>query len=75
MVGVIIPTYKAKDVLPHALDSLVAQTKRMFIVCISIDGDDEDYSEIIEEYKRRGLKICVIRIMITFNCFSFIYLR
>lgn len=61
MVGVIIPVWKAKDVLPHALDSLVAQTKRMFLVCISIDGDDEDYSEIIEEYKRRGLKICVIR--------------
>lgn len=61
MVGVIIPTYKAKEVLPHALDSLVAQTKRLFIVCISIDGDDEDYNEIIEEYRRRGLKICVIR--------------
>lgn len=61
MVGVIIPTYKAKKVLPHALDSLVAQTKKMFLVCISIDGDDEDYTKIIEEYKRRGLKIITIR--------------
>ena len=61
MVGVIIPTYKAKDVLPHALDSLVAQTKKMFLVCISVDGDDEDYSEIVKEYTRRGLKIKLIR--------------
>ena len=61
MVGVIIPTYKAKKVLPHALDSLVAQTKKMFLVCISIDGEDEAYTKIIEEYKRRGLKIITIR--------------
>lgn len=33
----------------------------MFLVCLSIDGDDEDYSEIVEEYTRRGLKIKVIR--------------
>ena len=55
-----IPVYKARDTLPNALDSLVAQTKKMFLVCLSIDGDGEDYSDIIEEYKRRGLHIRVI---------------
>lgn len=29
----------------------------MFIVTISQDGDGEDYSDIIQEYRRRGLKI------------------
>lgn len=57
MVDVIIPTYKARETLPKALDSLVAQTKKMFIVTIVQDCDGEDYSDIIEEYKRRGLQI------------------
>lgn len=57
MVDVIIPTYKARETLPKALDSLVAQTKKMFIVTIVQDCDGEDYSDIIEEYKRRGLVI------------------
>lgn len=60
MTEVGIPVYKARDTLPNALDSLVAQTKKMFLVCLSIDGDGEDYSDIIEEYKRRGLHIRVI---------------
>lgn len=57
MVDVIIPTYKARETLPKALDSLVAQTKKMFIVTIVQDCDHEDYTDIIEEYKRRGLQI------------------
>lgn len=32
----------------------------MFFVCLSIDCDGEDYSDIIEEYRRRGLHIRVI---------------
>lgn len=60
MIEVGIPVYKAKETLPKALDSLLAQTKEMFIVCLSIDGDGEDYSDIIETYKARGLKIRVI---------------
>lgn len=32
----------------------------MFLVCLSIDCDGEDYSDIIEEYRRRGLHIRVI---------------
>ena len=60
MVDVIIPTYKARETLPKALDSLVAQTKRMFIVTIVQDCDGEDYTDIIEEYRRRGLQIRLI---------------
>lgn len=60
MVEVAIPVYKARDTLPNALDSLVAQTKKNFIVCLSIDGDGEDYSDIITEYQRRGLKFRIL---------------
>ena len=56
IVNIIIPTYKARETLPKALDSLVAQTKDMFLVTIVQDGDGEDYSDIVTEYKRRGLK-------------------
>lgn len=61
MVDIIIPTYKARETLPDALNSLVAQTKKMFIVTVVQDADGEDYSDIIEEYKRRGLKIRLIK--------------
>lgn len=57
IVDVIIPTYKARETLPKALDSLVAQTKKLFIVTIVQDADGEDYTDIIEEYRRRGLVI------------------
>ena len=60
MVNIIIPVYKARKTLPAALDSLVAQTKKMFIVTLSIDGDGEDYSDIIKEYEKRGLHINII---------------
>ena len=61
MVEVGIPVWKAKETLPKALDSLIAQTAKYFIVCLSIDGDDEDYQDIINEYRARGLKIRYIR--------------
>ena len=60
MVDVIIPTYKARETLPKALDSLVAQTKKLFIVTVVQDCDGEDYTDIIEEYRRRGLNIRLI---------------
>ena len=61
MLNIVIPVYNSRDTLPLALDSLVAQTKKMFIVTLSIDGDNEDYSDIVEEYERRGLHIRVIK--------------
>ena len=57
MLKIIIPVYKARATLPKTLDSLVAQTKSMFLVTLVQDCDNEDYSDIIEEYRRRGLKI------------------
>lgn len=60
IVEVGIPVYKAKETLPNALDSLVSQTYKRFFVCLSIDGDGEDYTEIINTYRARGLKIRVI---------------
>ena len=60
MVEVGIPVWHARETLPKGLDSLVSQTRKTFITCLSIDGDGEDYSDIIEEYRQRGLKIRVI---------------
>ena len=60
MVEVGIPVFHARNTLRKGLDSLVAQTKDKFITCLSIDGDEEDYSDIIETYRARGLKIRVI---------------
>ena len=60
MVEVGIPVYRAKATLPDTLDSLVAQTYKRFIVTLSIDGDNEDYNDIIDTYRARGLKIRVI---------------
>lgn len=61
MLEIGIPVYKAHKTLTKTLDSIVAQTKQNFIVCLSIDGDGENYDNIIKEYQRRGLKIRVIR--------------
>ena len=62
MVEVGIPVYKAQDTLAKALDSLVAQTKNNFIVCLSIDGDGQYdfYKNLAREYIDRGLKIRLI---------------
>ena len=60
MVEVGIPVWHARDTLCKCLDSLVAQTLDKFITCLSIDCDGEDYSDIIETYRARGLKIRVI---------------
>lgn len=61
MVNIIIPTYNARDTLPRALNSLVAQTKNLFIVTIVQDCDEEDYSDIVAEYERRGLNIRLLK--------------
>ena len=60
MIEIGIPVYKARETLPATLDSLVAQTYKEFIVTLSIDGDNEDYDDIIKNYRERGLEIRVI---------------
>ena len=56
-IGVIIPVYKGRGKVEHALDTLVAQTFKDFEVCLSSDCDGESYEDIISEYARRGLVI------------------
>ena len=55
-----IPVYNALDLLPNALNSLLCQTNKNFDVCIAIDGDGLDYTNIIEDFKNRGLNIRMI---------------
>ena len=57
MVEVGIPVYKARATIRDTLDSLVAQTRKRFLVCLSIDGDDDSYTDLVEEYTKRGLNI------------------
>lgn len=61
MVEVGIPIYKARDTIRMTLDSLLTQTQKIFSVCFSIDGDDDDYKDLVNEYTARGLKIRVIK--------------
>ena len=56
-IGVIIPVYKGRGKVEHALDTLVAQTFKDFEVCLSSDCDGESYEDIISEYACRGLVI------------------
>ena len=61
MLEVGVPVYKARQTLPDLLGSLTTQTKKNFIVTLCIDGDNEDYTNIISTYKARGLKIKLLR--------------
>lgn len=62
MLEIGIPIYNALNTLSKTLDSLVAQTKNNFIVCLSLDGDnnEKEYRKIAQEYIHRGLKIRII---------------
>ena len=60
MLNIIIPTYKARDTLADALNSLCAQTKKLFWVTLVQDADGEDYSDIIEEFRAHGLHISLL---------------
>ena len=57
VLNIIIPVYKARDTLCDAFNSLLTQTKKMFIVTCVQDADGLDYSDIVQEYIRRGLQI------------------
>ena len=60
MLEIGIPVYKAQNTLQKLFDSLMAQTSNDFCVCLSIDGDGLNYSDIIKPYIKRGLKIRII---------------
>ena len=61
MVEVGIPIYQARETIRATLDSLLIQTQKIFSVCFSIDGGDDDYSDLVSEYTARGLKIRVVK--------------
>ena len=48
-----IPVYNARETLPKTLDSLVAQTTNDFQVCLSIDCDNTDYTDILNQYNQK----------------------
>jgi glycosyltransferase involved in cell wall biosynthesis len=63
MVEIGIPVYNAADTLPKTLDSLVSQTVNDFCVCLSIDGDFQNwkiYENLFNEYQKRGLKMRMV---------------
>lgn len=60
MVEVGIPVYKARETICDALNSLVSQTRKQFLVCLSIDGEADDYLDIIKKYQSLGLNIRTI---------------
>ena len=53
MLNIIIPLYKNKEKIVDCLNSLVAQTKKTFIVTIIQDKDEEDYSDIINYFNQK----------------------
>ena len=57
MVEIGIPVYKARGTLQKLLDSIMAQTSDDYCVCLSIDGDGLDYSDILAPYIDRGDKV------------------
>lgn len=51
MVNVTIPCYNSSEVLQDALNSLVAQTKKMFTVTVVDDCSTEDIKSIVNSYQ------------------------
>lgn len=58
--NIIIPVYHSKKTLPGVLNSLLAQTINQFYITIVVDGDNEDYIDLVEDFKARGLTINLI---------------
>lgn len=57
MLNIIIPVYHSQKTLPYVLTSLLTQTTKDFFVTISQDGDGEDYTPILDDFRSRGLTI------------------
>lgn len=60
MLAVVIPAYNRSQLLREALDSLVAQTKKMFITIVVDDNSSEDLSKVVQDYSKR-LKIVYLK--------------
>lgn len=57
MLNLIIPVYHSRKTLPYVFQSLLTQTTKDFFITVVADGDGEDYSDIIDNFKSHGLTI------------------
>lgn len=61
MIGIIVPVYNHPQLLYEALLSLTTQTKKNFLTIICDDASTEDLSQVINEFRLRGLHIIYLR--------------
>lgn len=59
-VSVIMPTYNRADLLPRAIESILAQTYKDFEFIIVDDGSEDNSWEILEYYANRDNRITVV---------------
>lgn len=57
MPNVIIPTYDRADVLPRAIDSVLAQTFTDWDLIVADDGSTDNTLTVVEAYATRGAAI------------------
>lgn len=53
MVNIVIPYYKSEKTIRDTFNSLVAQTKKMFIITLVDDCSDDNIKDIISEYSKK----------------------
>jgi len=56
-ISVIIPAYQHGKELPDCLESIFNQTLKPAEIIAVNDGSTDDTSEILEQYKNRGVKV------------------
>lgn len=62
MINIIIPVFHSRKTLPDVLTSLSIQTTKKFFITIVQDGDEEDYSDIIEPFTKKGMTINIMNL-------------
>lgn len=59
-VSVVLPVYNRADLLPHAIDFILAQSFGDFELIVVDDGSDEDTKRVIRTYVKKDRRIRVI---------------
>lgn len=60
LISVIIPTYNRAELLPRAIDSILAQTFTDFELIVIDDGSTDNTAQILKNYARQDKRIKVI---------------